>query len=127
MSRALIQIRGDDDRKRAVEWVAKAPQETVIEFRRARRSAPQNAKMWAVLTDIATQVAWHGHWLKANDWKLMFLDSLNREVRVVPNLDNDGYVNLGRSSSSLTVEEMSGLIDLAHAFGAENGVVFNDQ
>jgi hypothetical protein len=38
-----------------------------------------------------------------------------------------GFVNLGWSSSDLTVAEMSDLIELIHAFGANHGVVFHDQ
>jgi hypothetical protein len=58
MSRALIQIHGDDDRKRAVEWVHKAPLETVIEFRRARRTTEQNTKMWAMSDLMEFMSAW---------------------------------------------------------------------
>ena len=47
-----------------------------------------------------------------------FLDGLKRELRVVPNLDGTSFVNLGRSSSDLTKQEMSDLIELIAAFGA---------
>jgi hypothetical protein len=82
--------------------------------------------MWAMLTDLAAQVKWHGLRLAPDDWKLIFLDALKREVRMVPNLDGNGFVSLGRSSSDLSKAEMTDLIDLISAFGANHGVVFHD-
>jgi hypothetical protein len=68
--------------------------------------------MWSMLTDIARELPWHGIKLKPDDWKLVFLDALKRETRMVPNLDGNGFVNLGRSSSDLSKSEMSDLIEL---------------
>ena len=79
-----------------------------------------------MLSDIAAQLPWHGIKLRADDWKLLFLDALKRELRMVPNLDGTGFVNLGRSSSDLSKGEMSDLMELIAAFGAEHGVKFND-
>jgi hypothetical protein len=83
--------------------------------------------MWAMLTEVARQVQWHGQKLSADDWKLVFLAALKAELRIVPNLDGTGFVQLGRSSSDLSVSEMADLIDLIAAFGARQGVVFADQ
>ena len=82
--------------------------------------------MWAMLTDVATQLRWHGQMLRTDDWKLVFLEALKRELRIVPNIDGTGFVNLGQSSSDLSKEEMSNLIELIFAFGANHGVIFND-
>jgi len=79
-----------------------------------------------MLTDVATQLTWHGVKLTADDWKLIFLDALKRELRIVPNLDGTGFVNLGRSSSDLSKEEMSELIDLIAVFGANHHVTFHE-
>ena len=124
MSRATIIVRGQAERLRAVDWCQKAPFGTRIEFKAAKRTIPQNDRMYAMLGEIATQIEWHGIKLKATDWKLIFLDALKRELRMVPNLDGTGFVNLGRSSSDLSKGEMSDLIELMFKFGAEHGVVF---
>ena len=126
MSRALITIRVAADRERAKRWVDGAPFGTRVQFMAAKRTLDQNSLMWAALTDVATQLKWHGQWLRADDWKLIFLDALKRELRIVPNIDGNGFVNLGRSSSDLSKEEMSNLIELMFAFGAQHGVVFRD-
>lgn len=126
MSRAVLTLYGPTERARAVAWLNKAPPGTVVEFKQSKRSTPQNARMWAMLTDVACAVQWHGVRLSPDDWKLIFMDALNRELRMVPNLDGNGFVNLGRSSSSLTKAEMSDLIEIIHAFGARHDVKFGD-
>lgn len=126
MSRALITILSDRDRLTVTHWVSRAPIGTRVEFKASKRSLAQNDRMWAMLTDLAQQVEWHGLKLKADDWKLIFLDALHREVRAVPNMDGTGFVNLGRSSSDLSKEEMSDLIELLFKFGAEHNVTFHD-
>jgi hypothetical protein len=127
MSRAMLTINGRSDRERAARWAMQAPAGTRIEYKQAKRSTDQNAKMWACLTDIASQVPWHGIKLSPDDWKFLFLDALKRELRMVPNIDGTGFVNLGRSSSDLSKSEMSDLIELIHQFGANHSVTFHDE
>jgi hypothetical protein len=126
VGRALVIIRSKADRQRIAKWAAKAPQGTRVEFKASKRSLPQNSKLWASLTDVARQIRWYGVTLTPDDWKLVFVDSLRRESRLVPNIDGDGFVNLGRSSADLSKEEMSDLIELVLKFGAERGVKFDE-
>lgn len=126
MSRAFLILANDQVRQRAVSWCRKAPEGTRLEFKAPKRTLPQNARMWAMLTDVAQQVPWHGLKLSPDDWKLIFLDALKREVRMVPNLEGNGFVSLGRSSSDLSKEEMGDLMELISAFGALHGVWFLD-
>lgn len=126
MSRALIVLNSNHDREKAIHWIKNLPGGTRVEFKHSKRSLPQNDRMWAMLTDVANQLTWHGQKLKPDDWKLMFLDALKQEVRAVPNLAGNGFVNLGRSSSDLSKSEMSDLMEIIAAFGAEHGVEFHD-
>jgi hypothetical protein len=122
----MVVLRSNSERARVANWARKAPAGTRVEFKETKRSIPQNDRMWAMLTDVARQVEWHGMKLTADDWKLVFLDALKREVRMVPHLDGDGVVPLGRSSSDLSKGEMSDLLELIAAFGAKHGVTFHD-
>lgn len=126
MSRALITLRSKADFNRALRWISQAPAGTRLEFKAPRRSLPQNDRLWAMLTDVATQLRWHGQKLTPEDWKAVFVASLKRELRIVPNLDGNGFVHLGHSSSELSKEEFGNLLDLIDAFGANHGVVFHD-
>jgi hypothetical protein len=122
MSRALVVLASQFDRERVVNWVMKAPINTRVELKAPKRTLPQNDRMWAMLTEIAAKLPWHGIKLAPDEWKLIFLDALKREIRMVPNIDGNGFVNLGRSSSDLSKEEMSDLMELISAFAANHGV-----
>lgn len=126
MSRYTFTLRSSTVRVSAINTIMAAPDGTRVEVKAAKRSTEQNAKMWAMLTEVALQLPWHGKKLRPDDWKIMFLDALKREVRAVPNIDGDGFVNLGRSSSDLSKNEMSEMIELIFKFGAEHGVKFAD-
>lgn len=130
MSRALVIVNGQYDRQKAAGWCMKAPAGTRIEFKASKRTLPQNDRMWAMLTDVATAVQWHGMKLTPDCWKLIFLDALRREIggelRIVPNLDGDGFVNIGTSSSDLSKDEMGMLIELISKFGAEHQVQWTE-
>lgn len=126
MGRALITINGKADRERAAKLLFAVPAGTRVEFKQTKRSIPQNDRFWAMLTDVAQQLTWHGKRMRPEDWKLVFLDSLKREVRAVPNIDGTGFVNLGRSSSDLSKDEMGDLMEIIAAFGAQHAVVFHD-
>lgn len=126
MSRALITIKGAADRLLAIRWIEQVPNGTRVEFKAAKRTVDQNSKLWASLTDVSVQLKWHGQHLRPDDWKLLFIDALKRELRIVPNIDGTGFVNLSRSSADLSKDEMSQLIELIVAFGAQHNVVFHD-
>lgn len=127
MSRYLVTIHSTADRERAQRILSAAPFGSRVEIKAAKRSIPQNDRMWAMLTDVAQQVQWHGQTLRPDDWKLIFLDALKREMRLVPNIDGTGFVNMSQSSSDLTKSEMGDLMELMHEFGARHGVKFHDQ
>ena len=127
MSRATIILNTPADKARALNWVNNARPGVCIEFKDSKRTLDQNALLWAALTDIARQKDWHGIRLSPDDWKLIFMDARNREMRLVPNLEGNGFVNLGRSSSKLTKEEMGDLINLIQAFAAREGIALGDQ
>ena len=131
MSRPKIVISSQASRDKACEWVQHAPNGTTLEFVAHKRTLPQNDRFHAMLTDIASQLKWHGQKLSVSDWKLIFLDALrrelNQEMRLVPNADGTGFVALGHSSSRLTVAEMGDCMEIMSEFGARHGVKFNDQ
>jgi hypothetical protein len=126
VSRATLILSRTSVRDRAINWCRIAPPGTRVEFKAPKRTLPQNARFWAMLTDVAQQLPWHGIKLSPDDWKLVFLDALKREVRMVPNIDGNGFVNLGRSSSDLSKEEMGDLMELIAEFGARHGVKFHE-
>ncbi len=88
------------------------------------RSVEQNSRLWAMLSEVSAQVEWYGRKLTPEDWKHIFTASL-RKLDVVPNLEGTGFVALGLHTSKMTVAEMTDLMQLMEAFGAERGVRFS--
>jgi hypothetical protein len=124
---ATVILTWPTDRKRAHDWIEKAPIGTRLTFKGPKRTTDQNAKMWAMLTDMAIQVKWHGLMLKPEDWKMIMLAGLRRERRIVPNMDGTGFVDLDAGSSSiLSKDEFSDLIEIIYMFGANHGVDWSE-
>ena len=126
MSRALFILANETVRERVKGYIDAAPTGYRVIMNEPKRSTAQNDRMWAMLTEVAGQIKWHGVNLSPDDWKLIFMDGLNREMRIVPNLDGTGFVNLGSRSSGLSVGEMRDLLALIEAFGANHGVKFRE-
>ena len=127
MSRALIIIQSQADRNKAATWAQKAPYGARIEFREAKRTNEQNDRMWAMLTDVATQATHHGRRYSPDQWKVIFMAACGREVQFIPSLDGQTFIPWGQSSSKLSKQEMSELMEFIAAWGAENGVTFHEQ
>jgi hypothetical protein len=131
MSRRLYILSSPKQRFFVADVVAKLTKGWRVEIKPPTRTVPQNALLWAALTDVSEQYEHGGVHLEPEDWKLVFLDYFWRlrgaELRLTASLDGKSFVPLsGRSSSDLSKEEMSELIDLIHATGAEWGVEFHD-
>lgn len=126
MSRALITIHGKADRERATKWVTQAPAGTRLEFKQIKRSLPQNDRFWAMLTDVATQKLHCGRKYTPDQWKVLFMHACGREVQFIPALDNSTFIPWGQSSSDLSKQEMTDLIEFIFVWGVNNGVVFHD-
>lgn len=124
MTRAVLILRNKADREKAAAWCRNAPDGTRLELKAARRSIEQNSLLWQRLTELAHQVDWYGQKLSAEDWKDVMSASL-RKARVVPGIDG-GFVPLGMRTSDMTKQEMTDLLELIAAFGAERGVKFRD-
>lgn len=98
----------------------------VVCIQEMTRTLEQNARMWATLTDISKQVNWHGLMLTPEEWKHVFTATLKGQ-KTVQNLDGTGFIVLGQSTRRMSKKELSNLLELAYAFGAEKGVNWSEQ
>ena len=122
MARYQVTLWSEAARVKVIDMIRKAPPGYRITIQEPKRTTEQNDRMWHMLTQISVSHAHHGQRLSPDDWKVLFMGSLNREIRMVPNLDNDGFVQLGRSSKNLSKSEMSDLMTLIEAFAAQNQI-----
>lgn len=114
-------IINEQNRERIAQVIRSTPEGMCVRISEPTRSLEQNAALWAMLTDVANQITWHGRKLDAESWKHMFTASL-RKQDVVPNLEGNGFVVLGSSTSRMNKKEFADLLELIQAFGAERNV-----
>lgn len=128
-------IRDIPDIPKALEWTKSmverglgAPERgpVVITMGRETRTQEQNDKFWPMLRDISKQVEWMGMKLREDEWKDLSTASF-RSCKVLPNLNKDGVVAVGLSTSKMPKGEMSNYIEYLYAFGAENGVKWSEE
>jgi hypothetical protein len=103
-------------------WIDRAPDGFRIEIAEPKRTDAQNRLLWPMLTALSTGLKWHGQTLSPEDWKDLLSAGLKRELRMVPNLDGNGFVSLGARTSTMTKAEFSDLIELIRAFAAREGI-----
>lgn len=127
MTRYLVVLNTQADREKVLRYVGAAPWGTRVELKAVKRSLPQNDRMWAMLTDIAVQKDHGGRKYTPDQWKVIFLASIGREVQFIPSLDGKTFIPWGQSSSDLSRQEMTDLIEFMFAWGAENGVAFQEK
>lgn len=100
-----------------------------VEELQPTRTIEQNAKLWAVLSDIAKQVQWRVdgkmQLIEPEDWKDILTAGLKKTQRVAAGIEG-GFVMLGERTRRMKIKEMVELIEFALWFGTENGVKWGE-
>lgn len=120
-----VRLVGPKQRAHAHELIEKAPDGSVMKLGAETRRDAQNRKLWPMLQDIRNQVRGMEAW-PLEDIKLRFLNALGTEMRFLPELEGQGIFPVGLKSSTLTVQQFSGLIELIYAFGAKHNVIWSE-
>lgn len=103
----------------------------VLELRPATRSTEQNAKLHAMLGDIARQIEWAGKKRDIETWKRLLVAAWSRAtgepLEYLPAVDGRGVDIVFRRTSQMTVGEVAELIEFIYAWGSDAGVVFTER
>lgn len=121
----FVVLTGPVGRERAKLLVDRAPEGCVVNIRQPTRTDDQNAKMWAMLSDVS-QAMPEGRRHTPEDWKAIFMNACGWEVQFIEGLDGRPFPQ-GFRSSRLTKKQMSDLIEYIQAFGDQQGVVWSDE
>lgn len=114
-------------RMNAQKAISEAPDGYVVEIKPETRNLEQNAKLWAMLSDVSKQVVYHGKKLNTEDWKSLFTGSL-RGFELMPSVNGDGgFVMLGEPTSKMNKKRFSELIEMIYAFGNDNRVSWSEK
>ncbi|WP_426110982.1 recombination protein NinB [Massilia sp. PWRC2] len=123
MKRTFILVH-NQARQNALRCVAEADFGMCVTVCEPTRSLEQNALMWPLLDRLAKQVVWYGVKLTSEDWKDILTASL-RKQRTAPGIDG-GFVVFGERTKTYSKAQLSELIELIYAFGAQHGVEFEN-
>jgi hypothetical protein len=125
MTAKQIRLVGDTQRAYAKRQIDEAPAGYVVKIGAETRRDAQNRKLWPMLQDIQRQVPGFDTFAM-EDIKHRFMNALGTEMRFLPELEGQGMFPVGMKTSTLTVAQFSGLVELIYAFGAKHGVVWSD-
>jgi hypothetical protein len=97
-----------------------------VEVRQERRSLPQNAKLHALIGQIAQRCEWAGRKWDAEDWKRLltagWMRATQQQAVIVPAIDGSGFDVLYRRTSELDKHECGELLEYVQAWAAEKGI-----
>lgn len=122
----VVIIRSPSSRNTAWNVIRAAPDGSVMSVTAPRRTNDQNAKMHAMLSDIARAKP-QGRVLAPDIWKALFMASCGHKVRFEPTLDGEGVVPIGFRSSRMSKAEMSDLIEAIACYAAEHGIELHEK
>lgn len=125
MAGQTIILRGPSQREFAKLLIDRAPVDAVLNVRAATRSTDQNAKFWAMLSDISRAKP-QGRCHTPEVWKCLFMAACGHAVQFEMGLDGRPFPT-GFRSSHLSKAEMSDLIEFASSYGTEHGVAWTDE
>ena len=125
MGSQSFKLIGDQQREAAAKACWLAPSNFVARIAAETRRDAQNRKLWPMLKDVQRDAPGLSTFT-TNDIKLQCLNALGTELRFLPLLEGEGSFPVGLSSSSLTVAQFAGLVDLIYEFGGRKGVRWSE-
>ena len=108
----------------ARQLIMKAPVDAVVNIREATRNPDQNAKMWAMLSDISRAKP-DGLMHTPDVWKPLMMKACGHEVQFAMGIDGEPFP-IGFRSSRLSKPQMADLITFIAQYGDERGVVWSE-
>ena len=120
-----IYLVGETQREYAAQALSQAPDNAVVSITAAKRSIPQNDKMWAMLRDVMHAEPEGRQWTD-DTWKAAFMQSLGHQCKFAEGLDGSGPFPIGYRSHKLSVPQMRDLIEVIYEYGARHGVKWRE-
>lgn len=118
-------LRNADIKRNAMTAIMDAPANAVVTIAQPSRTVQQNAKLWAMLADVARCEPEGRKWVPET-WKAAFMHYLGHQVAFCEGLDGCGPFPMGFRSSRLTVPQMADLITCISEYGDRHGVVWSE-
>lgn len=126
-------LRSNQVRLNCIEFIKELPTDDkrplVVKIQPMTRSLEQNSKLHALLSDISKQCEFNGQKRDIDTWKMIMVSAhkiaTGGKAEMVIGLEGE-VINLRESTAQMGVQRLASLIEYITAWGAENGVKFND-
>ena len=126
-------LRSPTARQLAASFCLEGPKDWRVAFTEPKHSDAQRDKMHAMARDLSKQVPWCGQTLSVDEWKRFATAKLKKD-KIVFDCDDkgqpaaqSGLVVLGKSTSKMSVGEMSAVIEWFYWMGAQHNVTWSDE
>ena len=119
-----IRLIGQRQRGHAKRLIDAAPDGWIVTVKEPTRNLDQNARLWAMLTDVARAEPL-GRKHTPEEWKCIFMQACGWEVAFLPGLSG-GFFPTGFRSSRMTIRQMAELITFVMSWGDEQGVAWTE-
>lgn len=120
-----VRLRGPEQRELARGLINQAPADAVVTIAPPGRTGDQNAKLWAMLSDISRAKP-EGRMWTPEVWKSAFMHALGHEVQFQQALDGRGFFPLGFKTSRLSKRAFADLITTAQEYGDRHNVAWSE-
>ena len=125
MQGQTVQLSGKSSRDLAKTLIDAAPYGAVANVRAAARSTDQNAKFWAMLSDVSRAKP-EGRKHTPEVWKALFMNACGYAVQFETGLEGEPFP-IGFRSSKLKKEQMMDLITFILQWGDAHGVIWSNE
>jgi len=117
-------LRGPSQRDFAKSLIDRAPDNATVNIRAASRSLDQNAKLWAMLSDISRAKP-GGRSATPEVWKALFMHACGHAVQFELGLNGQPFPT-GFRSSAMSKAQMADLLTFIIQWGDEQGIAWSD-
>lgn len=124
MTGQTVILVGDPQRALARRLIDAAAIGSVVNIRDANRSGDQNARMWAMISDVSRAMP-GGRRHTPEVWKALFMHACGHAVAFEHGLSGHPFP-VGFRSSRLSVRQMADLITFIRAYGDEHSVEWSE-
>ena len=119
----ILTLSNSLSRQAACLAIRQAPDGYVMKLTEPTRNLEQNALLHALLTEIAAKEQWAGRYRDIETWKRLltcaWMRATGRNAEILPAVDGHGFDVLYRRTSTMSVSEMTELIEYINAWWAE--------
>lgn len=123
----MYKLISDQVRAHCIDEIARAPLGKVVIVQDPTRTIEANARLHAMLTDIARQASYLGQKRSVEFWKGLFVSgwtiATGQRPEIVPGLEGE-FIAIRESTATMSGKRLASVMEYIEAWGINQGVRF---